>query len=134
MMFKKCVKCNKIRNNRCARCRKNHRKHLWDIKNKEHRQNYKKYYYNTEKLFKPLVINHYGGKCSCCGVSLLSFLTIDHINNNGNIFRKEHNLPGGVRFYKWIVKNNYPNDLQVLCWSCNSSKAMNKGICAHVNT
>lgn len=73
---------------------------------------------------KELVINHYGGKCACCGISQIQFLTIDHINNDGAIQRKMNGVQrtSGNRFYMWIIKNNFPKDLQVLCWNCNCSK------------
>lgn len=33
-------------------------------------------------------IEAYGGKCSCCGESIPEFLTVDHINNDGEVHRK----------------------------------------------
>lgn len=75
------------------------------------------------------VFEHYGGKCSCCGESHFEFLSIDHINNNGNEHRKDIKKYG-THFYKWIIDNNYPNDLQVLCFNCNLSKGF-YGYCSH---
>jgi len=76
---------------------------------------------------KILVINHYGGKCVCCGETNLVFLTIDHINNNGSTHRKEI----GSNLARWIIKNQYPIGFQVLCWNCNLGKHLNNGICPH---
>lgn len=35
------------------------------------------------------------------------------------------------RFYEWIIRNNFPKDLQILCWNCNMGKNVNKGVCPH---
>lgn len=83
---------------------------------------------NLEK--RKIVFGHYGNKCTCCGESQLEFLTMDHINNDGAKFRKENNIPGGYTTYIWIIKNNFPNDLQILCWNCNVAK-MRYGKCPH---
>jgi hypothetical protein len=72
-------------------------------------------------------INHYGGKCACCGESEPKFLAIDHKNNNGNKHRKEI---GNVKIYTWLKKNNWPKEFQVLCHNCNMAKAFWK-VCPH---
>lgn len=86
------------------------------------------------------VFTHYGGdlpKCVCCGETEDKFLTIDHKNNNGNAERLRifgHKHVAGNMFYLWIIKNNFPKDLQVLCFNCNFGKARNKGVCPHKET
>jgi len=75
------------------------------------------------------IISHYTKGCMacvCCGVTGLKFLTIDHINNDGKLDR----MPGS-KFYNWIIENNYPSNLQVLCWNCNMGKNLNNGKCPH---
>lgn len=65
--------------------------------------------------------NHYGGKCSCCGETLIQFLTIEHENREGNKHRKslfKYNV-GGVHMYRWLRKNNYPDGYTILCMNCN---------------
>jgi len=81
------------------------------------------------------VLTHYCGEtpyCQCpsglCDVVDLEFLTIDHINNNGAEHRK---LVGGMNFYRWLQKNNYPEGFRVLCYNCNCGRFRNKGICPH---
>ncbi len=74
-----------------------------------------------------LVFDNYGRKCVCCGESNQKFLTIDHINGGGTIHRKK--IHGQT--YIWLVKNNYPEGFQVLCFNCNWGKYNNKGICPH---
>ena len=78
------------------------------------------------------VIEHYGGKCSCCGENNHAFLTIDHINGKGNIHRRKlfgKNIAGNT-FYKWLRVNKFPEGFQVLCYNCNMAKA-HLGVCPH---
>lgn len=84
-----------------------------------------------EKLRKT-VYDHYGNKCICCGESNYLFLTIDHINNDGGKHRLA-GVYGGATTYNYIIKNNFPTDLQILCWNCNCGRQRNKGICPHAN-
>jgi hypothetical protein len=72
------------------------------------------------------VLDHYGGKCVCCGESGPQFLTLDHINGDGGARRKE--LPSHLRtgggMYGKIVRDGfpYPDYLQVLCYNCNCAR------------
>jgi serine/threonine protein phosphatase PrpC len=82
------------------------------------------------------VLTHYGnGKCVCvkCGFSDIRSLSIDHINGNGNKHRAEVvrttakekgtvNGGGGIRFYRWLIKNNLPEGYQTLCMNCQFIK------------
>ena len=63
-------------------------------------------------------INHYGGKCDCCGETNVEFLCFDHINGGGNKHRKEENIRN---LAKWLKRNNYPNRFRILCCNCNFS-------------
>lgn len=76
------------------------------------------------------VITHYGGVCNCCGESILVFLTIDHLNNDGATQRRLLKLGGGSGMYRWIKRNNFPSNFQVLCHNCNMAKAID-GTCPH---
>ena len=80
------------------------------------------------KRHKESIFNHYGNKCACCGEAQILFLSIDHINNDGNEQRQKIHP---AFFYKWIINNNFPDDLQLLCMNCNFGKRMNGGICPH---
>lgn len=72
----------------------------------------------------------YGGKCACCGERTPEFLDIDHIHNDGAKHRKE--VGSGNVMHKWIRKNNYPSDLQILCANCNQGKYRSgTGECPH---
>jgi hypothetical protein len=73
----------------------------------------------------------YGGYvCVCCGETERAFLTLDHINNDGNKHRKEVD-PAAM--YYWLKKHGYPSIVQVLCASCNQGKKINGGVCPHVS-
>lgn len=75
------------------------------------------------------ILNAYGGKCACCGINEPTFLTVDHIDGGGEKHRR--NVGEGTHFYKWIVKNNFPKSLQLLCANCNTSKMRNRH-CIHI--
>lgn len=63
-----------------------------------------------------LVIEHYGGKCKCCGENHYEFLTMDHVKTNNNGLY-------GERLYRYLIRNNFPEGYQVLCWDCNTLKS-----------
>ena len=63
---------------------------------------YKKYLCRRNLRTKYKVMRAYGGKCVCCGESTLSFLTIDHPNNDGVKDRLAHGV--GSTFYRWLKK------------------------------
>ncbi len=73
------------------------------------------------------VLNHYGRKCACCGLAYEPALQIDHIHGGGTKHRKEIGLG---QLYKYIIKNNFPDDYQTLCILCNGLKGK-KEQCPH---
>jgi len=74
------------------------------------------------------VIDHYGGKCSCCGESHYEFLAIDHINGGGTRLRREK--IESSRLYYEIRRKAFPDTYRVLCHNCNSSLG-SYGYCPH---
>jgi len=76
------------------------------------------------------VLVAYGGKCACCGETEFKFLAVDHINGGGN---KHRLLVAGNKkasILRWIVRNRFPKDFQILCHNCNVAKG-SYGICPH---
>lgn len=53
-----------------------------------------------------------------CEIDDIDVLTIDHINNDGH----KHRELVGVKMYRWLVQNNFPEGFQVLCANCNLKK------------
>ena len=76
------------------------------------------------------IFTHYSKgtpNCACCHVNEIHFLSMDHINNDGAAHRKEVPMSD---LYRWLRRNNYPNNFQVLCMNCNFAKG-HFGMCPH---
>ncbi len=92
---------------------------------KRHREYFREYIRQYKERIKMEVLSHYSnGKplCNVCNESRIDCLSIDHINGNGSQHRKALHLKGGLNFYGWIRKQNYPSDYQVLCMNCQYIK------------
>lgn len=92
------------------------------LKNRDHDLRVKKQYY---RKIRKEVIEHYGGKCACCGETFIGFLAIDHINNDGYKHKKQ--FGGSMAITYWLRQNKYPKGFQVLCHNCNMAKAFYGG-------
>ena len=72
------------------------------------------------------VLSHYSNgkpKCSCCGYNEnILGLSIDHIKPIRKT--KESGRLTSFRMYQYLKRENYPEDVQVLCISCNSAKSV----------
>lgn len=94
-------------------------------RNKEaDRLSFKKLYHKRRRK----IIKYYGDVCICCGEDNYKFLTLDHIDGNGNEHRRK--VGSGMGMLRWIIQNDYPPIFQVLCWNCNSAKGV-YGECPH---
>jgi hypothetical protein len=114
---KLCVDCgNVLKSNENYRCPKCKIRHNTKVKSDAHHLRAK-------------IINHYGAKCICCGEVVTEFLELDHVNSNGAEHRK---LIGknSETLCRWIVSNNYPSIIQLLCSNCNRAKS-HYGTCPH---
>ena len=78
---------------------------------------------NRQKL-KEEVLSHYSPelKCKRCGFEDIRALSIDHTNGSGCLHRRTLKKCGGTEFYRWLKKNNYPTEFQVLCMNCQFIK------------
>lgn len=89
----------------------------------------------TKRLYsarKDKVFMAYGGyRCACCGETEKSFLTIDHMNNDGAKMRKEGIHNHTSKLYRWLKDHGYPKGYQILCMNCQVGKLRNNGICPH---
>jgi hypothetical protein len=77
------------------------------------------------KEMRRIVIEHYGGKCFCCGEEIYEFLAIDHVYGTTKVTRMV-----GAELYRFILKNNFPADFRVSCHNCNMSRGV-YGYCPH---
>lgn len=82
---------------------------------------------------KRMVYDHYGRVCACCGETGESFLTVDHVKNDGHkhLGRNGKYRLLGASLHSWIIRNSFPADFQILCFNCNCGKNLNAGICPH---
>jgi hypothetical protein len=55
------------------------------------------------------------------------------MNNDGAAHRKS-GIHAGASFYWFLLRNNFPENYQILCWNCNHAKYINKGTCPHKET
>lgn len=126
--------------------REQYRKRMreWREKNRDKVRGYsRKYYYaNREKeIIRSMVgnakryhklrfkaIQRYGGQCSCCGEDIFIFLSIHHVNKDGNKHRRELKKKS-LNIYEWLKKENYPEGFMVLCRNCNWAES--HGGCPH---
>jgi len=77
------------------------------------------------QIYRMRVLKHYSPdlKCIGCGFSDVRALTIDHIDGGGCAHRREIKVNHNAReFYRWIIKNNFPDGFQILCCNCQSIK------------
>lgn len=59
----------------------------------------------------------------------IEFLTIDHIHGGGR--RERETTLRGLKFYRWLIANNFPRDrYRLLCMNCNFSHGK-YGYCPH---
>lgn len=101
----------------------------WMNQHKEWLKNNPNWTKEYRKRIKIEVLTHYSTvnypKCIQCGFEDLRALTIDHINGGGNKRRKqglEGGLHGGIAFYLWLRRHNYPEGYQCLCFNCQFIK------------
>lgn len=102
-------------------------------RNKEHYNNIDKPKYRKQKIEVFIAYSKSGKcECNCCQETILEFLTLDHINNDGAIKRKAGQRKGQT-LYTYLKSHDYPDKdkFQVLCFNCNSGRNINGGICPH---
>lgn len=108
-----CYNCN------CSMTKKFNKGRYKNIRNTSYHQKARESSKQHREKERKQVFDYYGYVCANCGETTNEFLTIDHINGGGCNHIK--NIIHG-HFYKWLIKNNFPNDFQTLCYNCNCSK------------
>ena len=87
-------------------------------------------YYTNAKIYKMglkiIALQIYSNgqmRCKHCGYDEnIDCLSLDHIDNTGNLFRKGEGYKRSI--YQWVHSHGYPDNLQVLCRNCNWEKRM----------
>lgn len=79
---------------------------------------------------KELVFSVYGKSCKCCDEDNGMLLTIDHVNGDGAEHRRAIGS-SNLSLYIFLIKNNFPNGFQTLCYNCNIGRYKNGGTCPH---
>lgn len=92
-----------------------------------HTSNCARYY----RRLRETVFKGYGDQCICCGESTPDFLVIDHVNRDGAKHRRSGEHALGTVLFKWVIANNFPDSLRILCANCNTGREKNGGICPH---
>ena len=99
------------------------------LKHNAYMNQWSRTYYVKRRM---MVIDYYSKgkrKCNCCGEKEYKFLCIDHIKGGGSKHRKELKT-GGRHYVDWLIRNNYPKGIQILCHNCNLAKGF-YGKCPH---
>ena len=80
-------------------------------------------------------------KCACCGLNEhTNFLALDHIAGRNEMDSEPELVKLGyssklksIKWFNWLIENNFPKGFQILCKNCNQAKAFlkNKNQCPH---
>ena len=109
--LKRCTKCNQVQQYQEYRRNKIHKDgHEYWCKRCSQDSARKR-----DRKRKQLVIDHYGGRCACCGVDNIEFLAVHHVNGDG----REHRKTATVMIISWLINNNFPDGFQILCHNCH---------------
>lgn len=85
-----------------------------------------------KRRVKQVVIEAYGGACECCGETLETLLTIDHIDGHGAAHRKELGSTAAFYTHRYLIREGFPKDnFRLLCLNCNIGRHWNRGVCPH---
>ena len=84
---------------------------------------------NRQRL-KLQMIAAYGGCCACCGEAEPDFLTLDHVNDDGAVERRDSS-GRSVLIMARLRREGWPKgQYQILCFNCNCARAA-FGTCPH---
>jgi hypothetical protein len=84
-----------------------------------------------QRELKQQVIVGYGGKCACCEQTIFEFLSVDHVNGDGAAKRRKlGKSETSTTLYRRLIKENFPDEYQILCFNCNMSLGF-YGYCPH---
>ena len=90
---------------------------------------YFKVFYKKKRI---QCLTYYGNgklQCVCCGENVYEFLTLGHINDDGQEERRKYGCQTNIILR--IIKLGFPEGYETVCWNCNLGKRSNKGKCPH---
>jgi len=76
----------------------------------------KAYSFKETRRVKLICMIGYGGKCICCGESIIEMLTIEHIRHKGYYLVEGT----GTAMMKELIRRDFPKGHTILCSGCNS--------------
>lgn len=95
-------------------------------------------YVTRRKKLKVALLEKYGNRCACCGLTEIyvenrhHFFDLDHINNDGYLDKKlATRRRTSETLYRHALNMGCPENYQILCVTCNVAKMRNKGVCPH---
>lgn len=97
-------------------------KEIRNIRTKKWREDHREYDRRVHKRrnerYREEMFSNYGDHCVCCNEIIKGFLTIDHINLDGQRHRRE--LGTGLNFLVSLKRLGWPKaGLRILCMNCN---------------
>lgn len=112
-----------------TKCRKCDNKRINDLKNKRkmnsqimRKDAYKRY---KENLWNDLLCA-YGNFCLCCKEGNQAYLTIEHLNGDGSIHRKQltkgKHGGGGTKTYADLRRRGWPKGYGIMCANCQLAR------------
>lgn len=117
---------NKTKTEFMERIRKSNKKSYHKNKHKHVAQNRARGKQRTQEIKKRCMSGYCDGipKCQICGITDIEVLTIDHIYGGGNRLRTERKERTGTNLHFDLIKKEFPEGYQVLCFNCNHKKSL----------
>jgi hypothetical protein len=81
------------------------------------------------RKFRIKLLSAYGPICRCCGETIVEFLEIHHVNEDGAAHRRQIGR-GPESLYRWAERNGFPDALTVICANCHNAETFYGG-CPH---
>lgn len=109
----------------CRACESARFKRYYVANAEEMRERSRDYYANWKGTRFEQVLKALGRKCACCGETDPTFLTVDHINNDGwkEKVGTERRARSGRALWTRIRKEGYPKSrYRILCFNCNCGR------------
>jgi hypothetical protein len=102
----------------------------WCLDNPErNREIHRLYAVKWRAALKERLLDGYGHRCSCCGLTESEWLTLEHVHRDGSAHRKK--LGGQIAVYRELERLGWPTSgYCLLCWNCQLSSWYG-GACAH---